>query len=188
MKTALLDARFLAGDRPLYAEFEPAMESDVLKKNAARFYREKLAESDDRHREFGDSVYLLEPELKEGAGGLRDIHTAMWIAKVKYKVKDMRELVVKGVISERERAEIEASQDFLFRVRNALHFLTGSHQDHLTFELQDRVAPELGFGDDGTNRPVERFMKTYYTHASTAIRASRTRSSSAAPSGRRRTG
>lgn len=169
VKTALLDARYLCGDRPLYAEFEAAMESDVLKKNAARFYREKLQESADRHRRYGDSVYLLEPELKEGAGGLRDIHTAMWLAKVKYKVKDMGELVVKGVINERERAEIEASQDFLFRVRNSLHFLTGSHQDHLTFEFQDRAAPDLGFGDDGTNRPVERLMKTYFTHA-TAIR------------------
>ncbi|MCC6848954.1 MAG: [protein-PII] uridylyltransferase [Deltaproteobacteria bacterium] len=169
VKTALLDARFLCGDRSLYAEFDAAMESEVLKKNAARFYREKLAESTERHRKYGDSVYLLEPELKEGAGGLRDIHTAMWLAKVKYKVKDMRELVVKGVISERERGEIEASQDFLFRVRNSLHFLTGSHQDHLTFELQDRAAPDLGFGTEDTFRPVERLMKTYFTHA-TAIR------------------
>jgi len=172
VKTALLDARYLAGDPPLYQEFEAAMESDVLKKNAARFYREKLAESQDRHRKFGDSVYLLEPELKEGAGGLRDIHTAMWLAKVKYKVRGMRELVVKGVISERERVEIEASQDFLFRVRNSLHFLTGTHQDHLTFEFQDRVAPELGFGDDGTRKPIERLMKTYYTHATTIRRFS----------------
>jgi [protein-PII] uridylyltransferase len=169
VKTALLDARYLAGDGALYAEFERAMETDVLKKNAARFYREKLQESHDRHRKFGDSVFLLEPELKEGAGGLRDIHTAMWLAKVKYKVKGMRDLVVIGVINERERAEIEASQDFLFRVRNALHFITGAHQDHLTFDFQDRVAPELGFGIDSTIRPVERFMKTYYTHAS-AIR------------------
>jgi [protein-PII] uridylyltransferase len=172
VKTALLDARYLAGDGPLYQEFEAAMETDVLKKNAARFYREKLAESEDRHHKFGDSVYLLEPELKEGAGGLRDIHTAMWLAKVKYKVKGMRELVVKGVISERERAEIEASQDFLFRVRNSLHFLTGSHQDHLTFEFQDRVASDLGFGDDRTHKPVERFMKAYYTHATTIRRFS----------------
>lgn len=172
VKTALLDARYLCGDVPLYHEFEAAMESDVLKKNAARFYREKLTESQGRHRKFGDSVYLLEPELKEGAGGLRDIHTAMWLAKVKYKVKGMRELVVKGVISERERAEINASQDFLFRIRNSLHFLTGTHQDHLTFEFQDRVASELGFGDDGANKPVERFMKTYYTHATTFHRFS----------------
>jgi [protein-PII] uridylyltransferase len=172
VKTALLDARYLAGDQPLYREFEQAMETDVLKKNAARFYREKLNESRDRHAKFGDTVYLLEPELKEGAGGLRDIHTAMWLAKVKYKVKGMRELVHKGVISERERAEIEASQDFLFRVRNSLHFLAGSHQDLLSFEFQDRVAPELGFGDEPTQRPVERFMKTYYTHATTIRRFS----------------
>ncbi len=172
VKTALLDARYLAGDQPLYREFDRAMESDVLKKNAARFYREKLTESRERHAKYGDTVYLLEPELKEGAGGLRDIHTAMWLAKVKYKVKGMRELVHKGVISERERTEMEASQDFLFRVRNSLHFQTGNHQDLLSFDFQDKVAPELGFGDEPTQRPVERFMKTYYTHATTIRRFS----------------
>jgi [protein-PII] uridylyltransferase len=173
VKTALLDARYLAGDRALYAQFEAAMESDVLKKNPARFYREKLAESAERHDRYGDSVYLLEPQLKDGPGGLRDIHTAMWLAKVKYKVKSLRELVVKGVISDRERLDVEASQDFLFRVRNALHFLTGSHQDQLTFEFQDRIAPELGFGDD-TRRAVVAFMKTYYVHATTVRRFSST--------------
>ena len=169
VKTALLDARFLCGDRPLYSEFEAAMAADVLKKNAARFSRDKLAESAARHRRYGDSVYLLEPEIKEGAGGLRDIHTAMWLAKVKYKIKDLRELVVKGVISERERDEVEASRDFLFRVRNSLHFLTGAHQDHLTFDLQDRVVLDLGFGDAATPRAVAELMKAYFTHA-TVIR------------------
>ena len=172
VKTALLDARYLAGDRALYAEFEKAMESDVLKKNPARFYREKLAESADRHHRFGDSVYLLEPQLKDGAGGLRDIHTAMWLAKVKYKVKNLRELVVKGVISDRERLEVEASQDFIFRVRNALHFATGAHQDQLTFEFQDPIAAELGFVDHGNRRAVADFMKTYYVHATTVRRFS----------------
>ncbi len=169
VKTALLDARYLAGDRALYAQFEKAMESDVLKKNPSRFYREKLAETADRHQRFGDSVYLLEPQLKDGAGGLRDIHTAMWLAKVKYKVKSLGELVVKGVISDRERLEVEASQDFLFRVRNALHFATGAHQDQLTFEFQDPIAAELGFVDRGERRAVADFMKTYYVHA-TAVR------------------
>jgi [protein-PII] uridylyltransferase len=169
VKTALLDARYLAGDRALYGDFEKAMEADVLKKNPARFYREKLAESAERHHRYGDSVYLLEPQLKDGPGGLRDIHTAMWLAKVKYKVKNLRELVVKGVISDRERLEIEASQDFIFRVRNALHFLTGTHQDQLTFEFQDPIAAELGFVDDGHRRALVDFMKTYYGHA-TAVR------------------
>ena len=165
VKTALLDARYLAGDVALYREFETTMEGEVLKKGASRFYREKLAESRERHHRYGDSVYLLEPQLKDGPGGLRDIHTAMWLAKVKYKVKSLRELVVKGVISERDRQEIEASQDFLFRVRNALHFLTGAHQDQLSFEFQDRIATELGFGASGSRQAVVDFMKTYYVHA-----------------------
>ena len=83
VKTALLDARYITGDAPLYREFEAAIENEVLKKGAGRFYREKLAESENRHRTYGDSVYLLEPHLKDGPGGLRDIHTAMWLAKVK---------------------------------------------------------------------------------------------------------
>lgn len=174
VKTALLDARYLIGDRALYGDFEKAMENDVLKKNPARFYREKLAESAERHNRYGDSVYLLEPQLKDGPGGLRDIHTAMWLAKVKYKVKSLRELIVKGVISERERLEIEASQDFIFRVRNALHFATGAHQDQLTFEFQDRIAAELGFVDDGDRRALVDFMKTYYGHATTVRRFSNT--------------
>src|SRR6185295_17048032 len=90
----------------------------------------------------------------------------------KYKVKSIRELVVKSVISDRELVEIEASQDFLFRVRNALHFLTAAHQDQLSFEFQDRIAAELGFEDDGTHAAVVAFMKTYYAHATTIRRFS----------------
>lgn len=172
VKTALLDARYLCGDEMLYAGFEDAMEAEVLKKNASRFYREKLAESRDRHQRYGDSIFLLEPQLKEGPGGLRDIHTAMWLAKVKYKVKGMRELVVKGVVNDRELAELEASQDFLFRVRNALHILTGSHQDLLSFEFQDRIAEDLGFREQNGRPAAEPFMKTYFTHAAAVRRFS----------------
>ena len=172
VKTALLDARFLCGDAPLYAEFDHAMETEVLKKNASRFYRDKLAESRERHQRYGDSIYLLEPQLKEGPGGLRDIHTAMWLAKVKYKVKGTRELVVKGVINDRELAELEASQDFLFRVRNALHILTGAHQDLLSFEFQDPIAEELGFREENGRPVAEPFMKTYFAHAAAVQRFS----------------
>jgi len=174
VKTALLDARYLAGDEALYREFETKMESDVLKKNASGFYQEKLAESRERHRLHGDSVYLLEPHLKDGPGGLRDIHTAMWLAKVKYKVKTRRALVQKGVITEREEDAIAASQDFLFRVRNALHFATGAHQDRLSFDVQDRIAAELGFGEEGTREALVAFMRTYYEHAATVRRFSDT--------------
>ncbi|MBI3784773.1 MAG: [protein-PII] uridylyltransferase, partial [Deltaproteobacteria bacterium] len=170
VKTALLDARFLCGDEPLFAEFAKAMESEVLKKGADRFFEEKLAENSERHQRYGDSVYLLEPQLKEGEGGLRDLHTAMWMAKVKFKTNSVEELVQKGVITVPQREEIEVARDFLFRVRNSLHFLSRQHQDQLTFEYQESIAPMLGFRDTATMKGVELFMQTYYLNAATVNR------------------
>lgn len=170
VKTALLDARFLCGDESLYREFALAMEREVLKRGSERFFKEKLTENAQRHQEFGDSVYILEPQLKEGEGGLRDLHTAMWMAKVKFKTNSVAELVHKGVITEREHEELEAARDFLFRVRNALHFLSGHHQDRLTFEYQERIAADLGFRDTATMKGVEHFMRTYYLNAATINR------------------
>jgi [protein-PII] uridylyltransferase len=172
VKTALLDTRFLCGDGALYAEFAAAMDNDVLRRGAERFFREKLEENRHRHEQYGDTVYLLEPQLKEGEGGLRDLHTAMWMAKVKFKVHGIEELVHKGVLSEREMQEIGEAQDFLWRVRNHLHFLSGKHQDQLTFEYQERLATDLGFQGSGTLKPVEVFMRTYYLHAATINRFS----------------
>ncbi|HVN86005.1 MAG TPA: [protein-PII] uridylyltransferase [Candidatus Binatia bacterium] len=165
VKTALLDARYICGDERLWTEFAAAMDNQVLKRNAARFYKDKLAENADRHQRYGDSVYLLEPQLKEGEGGLRDLHTAMWMAKVKFKTNDVAELVHKGVITERERAELESARDFLWRVRNALHFLSGQHHDQLTFDYQERIAEEFGYRDTQALKGVERFMRDYYLHA-----------------------
>jgi [protein-PII] uridylyltransferase len=166
--TALLDARYLTGDAALYAEFEQAMLDEVWGENPTRFYKEKLTESVERHRKTGDSVYLLQPQLKEGPGGLRDLHTALWMAKMKFKVRDFRGLVAVGVVTERDIVELEAALDFLWRIRNAMHLFTKSHQDQLTFELQDRLAPTLGFAEGKPG--VEAFMRTYYGHAATAAR------------------
>lgn len=170
VKTALLDARFLCGDESLYHTFAATMDNEVLKRGADRFFKEKLVESDERHGRYGDSVYLLEPHLKEGEGGLRDLHTALWMAKVKFKTNKLDELVQKGVITDRERSEIEEARDFLFRVRNGLHFITGQHQDQLRFEYQERVAAELGFKDLPNSQAVEQFMRQYYLHAATVGR------------------
>lgn len=172
VKTALLDTRFLAGDAALYAEVTTVIERELLKRNATRFFREKVAESEERHRKYGDSVYLVEPHVKEGEGGLRDLHTAMWLAKVKFVVHDLPELVAKGVLTERELAEIVAARDFLWRVRNALHFCSGQHQDQLTFEYQERIAADLGYRDSGTLRGVEQFMRAYYLQARAVLRFS----------------
>jgi [protein-PII] uridylyltransferase len=170
VKTSLLDVRFLCGDAALYREFAAVMERDVVARGADRFFKEKLAETADRHRRYGDSVYLLEPHLKEGEGGLRDLHTALWLARVKFKTNAIAELVRKSVITEREEFELEAARDFLWRVRNSLHFRSGQHQDQLTFEYQERVAADLGFRDSATLKGVEQFMRTYYLHAATINR------------------
>jgi [protein-PII] uridylyltransferase len=166
-KTAIIDARYLAGDQKLYTEFDKLLVSEVLNRNQQKFFKAKLEESRERHAHYGDSIYLLEPQLKEGEGGLRDLHTAMWLAAVKYKIHSLGELVQKAVITEQELAEVRAARDFLWRVRNSLHFLTGRHFDQLTFEMQERIEPMMGL------RPVEgepagsALMRAYYQHATT---------------------
>lgn len=172
VKTSLLDTRFLTGDEDFYRTFQESMERDVFWRNVPRFIREKVEENEERHHRHGDAVYLVEPHLKDGEGGLRDIHTATWLAKVKFKVHSLEELVVKSVLTPSELREILAARDFLFRVRNALHFLSGRHQDQLTFEHQPRIASELGFADDERSKGVENFMRAYYLHASVVNRFS----------------
>ncbi|HTR62497.1 MAG TPA: [protein-PII] uridylyltransferase [Candidatus Binataceae bacterium] len=166
-KTAIIDARFLAGDEKLYADLDKLLVAEVLNRNQQKFFKAKLDESRQRHAQYGDSIYLLEPQLKEGEGGLRDLHTAMWLAAVKYKTHTLGDLVQKAVITEQEVAEVRAARDFLWRVRNSLHFITGRHFDQLTFEMQERIEPMMGL------KPVEgqpagsALMRTYYQHATT---------------------
>jgi len=169
-KTAILDARYLCGDESVYAEFDDEMREHVWSENQAGFVREKLAESIERHDKAGDTIYLLQPQLKDGKGGLRDLHTALWLAKVRFRVRTMRELVVLNVLSEREVQELEDALDFLWRVRNGMHLVANAHQDLLTFDLQETLAAAFGFGEGQVGR--EAFMRTYYRHATTANRVS----------------
>ena len=171
-KTAILDARLLTGDEKLYAQFEKSLIADVLNRNQQAFFKAKLEESRGRHKSYGESIYLLEPQIKEGEGGLRDLHTALWLAKVKYKVHSLEELVQKAVITEAELGEVIAAQDFLFRVRNSLHFLSKRHSDQLTFEYQEQIAPILGFADGDGHGASAELMRTYYQQASAILRFS----------------
>ena len=149
-KTAILDARFLCGDEKLYAELDKLLIAEVLNRNQQKFFaRPSSRKAANAMRQYGDSIYLLEPQIKEGEGGLRDLHTAMWLAKVKYKVHSLEELVQKAVITEPEAAEVIEARDFLWRVRNSLHFLTGRHFDQITFEMQERIEPMLGLHAGG---------------------------------------
>ena len=173
VKTALLETRFLCGEEALDLALGQAVETEVLKQNADVFFREKLAESEERHRQFGESLYLLEPHLKEGEGGLRDLQTAFWMSRIKYKVRSFREILQKGIVNERDYQAVLASRDFLWRVRNTLHYLSGAHQDQLTFEYQDRVAEILGYRAEEERSAVECFMRDYYLHAAVVNRFSK---------------
>ncbi len=159
VKTSLLDNRYLCGDETLKQEFVLAMEREIVGKHADRFFQDKAQESHERHLKYGGSIYMLEPNLKEGIGGLRDLHTAGWLAKVKYKVKELRELIAKGVLSAALIEAVDEARDFLWKVRNGLHILAQDEQDQLTFEYQDQLASVFGFVD------VTSFMRCYYGHA-----------------------
>ena len=171
-KTAILDARFLAGDGAIFEELQALLVADVLNRNQHKFFQIKLEETRERHAKYGDSIYLLEPQLKEGEGGLRDLHTALWLAKVKYKIHSVEELVQRAIITAPELNEVLEARDFLFRVRNSLHFLSKRHFDQLTFEYQERIAPMLGFKPEGSLSASAILMRTYYQHASTILRFS----------------
>lgn len=167
VKTAVLDHRFLCGDEQLAREFATASEREILAKNSERFFQDKAHESQDRHQRHGNSIYMLEPHLKEGKGGLRDLHTAGWLSKVKFKIRNLRELIAKGVVPASVFDEVEAARDFLWHVRNDMHLLEHTEQDVLTFERQEVLAPRLGFAD------VPSFMHEYYRHATTIANFSR---------------
>lgn len=172
IRTSLLDARFLCGDEALYAEFDKSVGDYLTTKNGEQFIREKLAESEDRHERYGGSVYLLEPDVKESEGGLRDIHTALWIGKMKLRIRAVDDFARHGVIQAADLEALKSARDFLWRVRNELHFHSKKHQDQLTFEEQEIVAQSLGFRDNGKVKGVEAFMRRYYLEASEISRIS----------------
>ena len=165
VKTAMLDSRFLQGSRSLYDSYQKMFLTQILPKGSDAFIREKLNEMAKRREKYGSSVYILEPNIKEGEGALRDIHTALWVAKIRYKIVHPRELLIKGVLSEEELALYASSLSYLWRIRNELHFLAGRKNDQLTFDAQTKLARFFGYKDRGKVLAVEEFMRDYYIHA-----------------------
>ncbi len=165
VRTAMLDARFLAGNPEQFEEFESKVGKQILNNDTQGFIKQKLSESQERLKKYGSSVYLLEPNIKEGEGGLRDLHAAIWIARVKFKAKSIKELLIKGIINEQRAEEYQAAYDYLWCVRNHLHFMAQRKSDQLTFDLQQQIAAMLGYSDSREGSAVEQFMQDYYTHA-----------------------
>jgi len=162
IRTALLEARYLWGDRKLYNELARRFEKDVIDNTGPEFVELKLAERDERHKRLGDSRYVVEPNLKEGKGGLRDLHTLFWIAKYLYNVREIGELVDKGVFSKQELRQFRKASDFLWTVRVHLHYIAGRAEERLTFDVQKELARRLNYTDRPRSRGVERFMKHYF--------------------------
>jgi len=165
VKTALLDIRHVCGNRPLYKELTKVVLTRIMTRGSDAFIRQKVADLNARREKYGSSVYLLEPNIKEGEGGLRDLHSALWIAKVRFKVTDLRELVKKGVVSEEELVLYNSLLSYLWRIRNHLHYVTGRRNDQLTFADQNSVATFLGYRDNAGILGVEEFLRDYYLHA-----------------------
>lgn len=165
-KTSLIDSRYVCGDKDLFGEYKKVLREKILSKNVNMFIEEKAREGDDRRKKYGDSVYILEPDIKEGDGGLRDIHTALWAAKVRFDVDDFNALAGRGVISEVERDEITTAYDFMLKIRNDLHFLVKRKSDQLTFDLQEKISANMGYRDTEGALAVEQLMKDYYLTAS----------------------
>jgi [protein-PII] uridylyltransferase len=172
-RTSMQEARFVTGDRALFGRFRRVLRENVYRRDFAQFLEATLAERDLRYRKYGASPDIGEPNVKESAGGLRDMHTAMWLGAAKFGARTLRELADKGLITPREQALADAALTFLWRVRNELHFLSGHKNDTLSRELQPRTAENLGYAHDETSLAVERFMRDYYTHARVIHRVAR---------------
>jgi [protein-PII] uridylyltransferase len=160
--TALLEARFICGDHALFDDMALRFRKEVLAGGAKEFIAAKLAERDARHLKSGQSRYLVEPDVKDGKGGLRDLHTLFWIARYVYGSSSARDLAAKNVFTHDEVARFLRCEDFLWAVRCHLHFMTGNSADRLSFELQAELAERLGYTAHAGLKHVERFMKHYF--------------------------
>ncbi len=167
IRTSILEARFLWGDRELFAELLRRYDTGVVSDTGSEYVQAKLAERDERHAKAGESRYLVEPNVKDGKGGLRDLHTLFWIGKYHYRVRTGEELVEKGVFTRGEYLQFRKAEDFLWAVRCHMHFLTGRAEERLHFDIQREIADRLGYTRHPGLSAVERFMKHYFLTAKT---------------------
>ena len=159
--TNLMEARLIVGDAGLFERMRQATSAGKCWPSR-KFFEAKWAEQRARHHKFHDTAYNLEPNVKEGPGGLRDIQMIGWVAKRHFGTDTLHELVSHGFLTESEYESLTQGQGFLWQVRFALHILTGRREDRLLFDYQRTLAKKFGYSDDDANLAVEKFMKRYY--------------------------
>jgi [protein-PII] uridylyltransferase len=162
IRTSLLESRFLWGDSALYEDLRRKFWNDIATGSGQDFVEAKLAERDTRHLRQGQSRYLVEPNVKDGKGGLRDLQTLYWIGKYLYKVEDPGDLVHHGVFTKEEFNTFQKAEAFLWNVRCHLHYVAGRAEERISFDMQPELAKRLGYLDPHPHRAVERFMRSYF--------------------------
>ncbi|WP_039388975.1 [protein-PII] uridylyltransferase [Novosphingobium sp. MBES04] len=167
IRTAMLEGRYVWGDQDVYEEAQARFWRDVAQGTERQFVVEKLAERDERHKRMGDSRYVVEPNIKEGKGGLRDLHTLYWIGKYLHHVRDPGELVDAGLFSRKEYLAFRRAENFFWAVRCHLHTIANRAEDRLTFDLQREVAARMNYTDRPGKSAVERFMHMFFLQAKT---------------------
>ncbi|MGB5779879.1 MAG: [protein-PII] uridylyltransferase [Allopontixanthobacter sediminis] len=165
IRTSLLEGRFLWGDNYLYDESRKRFFAEVVAGTERKFLSEKLEERNARHKRMGDSRYVVEPNVKDGKGGLRDLQTLYWIGKYIHKVRSGADLVEAGLLTRLEYRSFRRAETFMLAVRCHLHMITGRAEDRLTFDLQRQVAQRMNFADRPGKSAVERFMQLYFLQA-----------------------
>jgi len=174
IRTALLDSRHVAGDAKLFADFHARFRAACKEAGVAEYIAAKQAERDVRHRRYGDSPFVVEPNIKEGRGGLRDLQTLYWIARYVYDTQTMGELADVGdVLTQAEAKHGRRAWEFLWTVRFHLHYVAGRAEERLTFDLQPVVGARMGYTRHGRQDGVERFMRHYFLTAREVARLTR---------------
>jgi [protein-PII] uridylyltransferase len=165
IRTGMLEARYVWGDQALNDEATARFDREVMAGTGRAFIADKLAERDIRHKRMGDSRYVVEPNIKEGKGGLRDLHTLFWIGKYVHRVPTVAELVDKGLLTRDELRRFQKAENFLWAVRCHLHTLAGRAEERLTFDFQREIAERMRYADRPGRSAVERFMQHYFLTA-----------------------
>jgi [protein-PII] uridylyltransferase len=165
IRTALLEARWMWGDEALYDAALARFQAEVVARTARDYVAAKLAERDARHRRMGDSRYVVEPNVKDGKGGLRDLHTLYWIGKYVFGVEQPAELVDRGLFSAAEFRRFERAERFFWSVRCHLHLIAGRAEERLGFDMQRQIAEAMRYADRPGKSAVERFMQFYFLNA-----------------------
>lgn len=160
--TSILEARYICGSRQLFDQLYQVFRSNIVKRNARKFVTDKLNERDQRQVKIGESRYAVEPDIKDGKGGLRDLHTLFWIAKFLFDANSPEELAEKGVFSKQELHTFQKCEDYLLTVRCHLHFISRRGEDKISFDRQIELAERLDYKGHGGLKQVERFMKHYF--------------------------